>query len=160
MRACLASYFSAARAPRIARAAARCFDSLFSCSSVRSSSCWIAPSVPTWYCIRCCRCLAIAGSLGETARRQVPNLRRTAGVRACRRHRKEAVTSMREMQGEAPSQVVTQLVRAIDMRDAYTARHSEAVGELARRVGMPLGLDRDDLWVLEQAARLHDIGKV
>jgi putative nucleotidyltransferase with HDIG domain len=67
---------------------------------------------------------------------------------------------MREMQGEAPSQVVTQLVRAIDMRDAYTGRHSEAVGELARRVGMRLGLDRDDLWLLEQAARLHDIGKV
>src|SRR3954447_14772252 len=58
MRACFASYFSAARAPRIARAAARCFDSLSSCSSVRSSSCWIAPSVPTWYCIFCWRCFA------------------------------------------------------------------------------------------------------
>src|SRR3954454_20229351 len=45
----------------MARAAARCFDSLRICSSVRSSSCWIAPSEPTWYCIRCWRCLATAG---------------------------------------------------------------------------------------------------
>src|SRR4051795_7332601 len=63
MRACLASYFSAARAPRIARAAARCFDSLRSCSSVLSSSCWIAPRVPTWYCIFVWRCLATAVSV-------------------------------------------------------------------------------------------------
>src|SRR3954468_15081955 len=42
----------------MARAAERCFVSLRSCSSVRSSSCWIAPSVPTWYCIFVCRCLA------------------------------------------------------------------------------------------------------
>src|SRR3954451_23903024 len=47
----------------MASAAARCFDSLFSWSSVRSSSCWIAPSVPTWYCIRDCRCFATARSL-------------------------------------------------------------------------------------------------
>jgi putative nucleotidyltransferase with HDIG domain len=67
---------------------------------------------------------------------------------------------MREIGGEAPSEMVAELVRAIDMRDAYTGSHSEAVGELARRVGTRLGMSRDDLWLLEQAARLHDIGKV
>jgi putative nucleotidyltransferase with HDIG domain len=56
--------------------------------------------------------------------------------------------------------MVTQLVRAIDMRDAYTGSHSEAVGELARLVGARLGMTRKDLWLLAQAARLHDIGKV
>jgi two-component system cell cycle response regulator len=67
---------------------------------------------------------------------------------------------MREIGDDAPSQVVAQLVHAIDMRDAYTGRHSAEVGELARRVGIRLGMERDDLWLLEQAARLHDIGKV
>jgi putative nucleotidyltransferase with HDIG domain len=64
------------------------------------------------------------------------------------------------MEDAAPSQMVTQLVRAIDMRDAYTGSHSEAVGELARLVGARLGMTRKDLWLLAQAARLHDIGKV
>src|SRR3954451_1166685 len=47
----------------MARAAERCFVSERSCSSVRSSSCWIAPRVPTWYCIFVCRCLATAVSV-------------------------------------------------------------------------------------------------
>src|SRR4051794_39020856 len=73
LRACWASYFSAARAPRMALAAARCFVSLRSCSSVRSSSCWIAPSVPTWYCIFVCRCLATAVSLRSIDLERLPS---------------------------------------------------------------------------------------
>src|SRR5918999_1391907 len=49
----------------IARAAARCFDSLSSCSSVRCSSSGIAASAPARYCIFTCRCLATAGSLAD-----------------------------------------------------------------------------------------------
>jgi putative nucleotidyltransferase with HDIG domain len=61
---------------------------------------------------------------------------------------------------EAPDQLVAQLVRAIDMRDTYTGQHSSAVGELARRVGRRLGMRDGELWLLVQAARLHDVGKL
>jgi HD-GYP domain-containing protein (c-di-GMP phosphodiesterase class II) len=52
------------------------------------------------------------------------------------------------------------LVRAVDMRDDYTGRHSECVGELSRRVGERLGIGGIDLWLLELAGRLHDVGKI
>jgi HD-GYP domain-containing protein (c-di-GMP phosphodiesterase class II) len=52
------------------------------------------------------------------------------------------------------------LARAVDMRDAYTARHSSHVVELARTVGERLGLAREALVELELASRLHDIGKI
>jgi HD-GYP domain-containing protein (c-di-GMP phosphodiesterase class II) len=52
------------------------------------------------------------------------------------------------------------LARAVDVRDAYTGRHSAEVGELARRVGERLGMTGDELTVLECAARLHDVGKL
>jgi hypothetical protein len=55
---------------------------------------------------------------------------------------------------------VAALVRAVDMRDGSTGRHSESVGELARRVGERLGMSGSQLWLLELGARLHDVGKI
>jgi HD-GYP domain-containing protein (c-di-GMP phosphodiesterase class II) len=55
---------------------------------------------------------------------------------------------------------VAALVRAVDMRDDYTGEHSASVGDLARRVGERLGMDGGELWLLELAARLHDVGKI
>jgi HD-GYP domain-containing protein (c-di-GMP phosphodiesterase class II) len=52
------------------------------------------------------------------------------------------------------------LARAVDMRDAYTARHSSEVVALARRVGERLGLESQEIVELELASRLHDIGKI
>jgi HD-GYP domain-containing protein (c-di-GMP phosphodiesterase class II) len=52
------------------------------------------------------------------------------------------------------------LARAVDMRDAYTGRHSAQVGELARRVGERLGMGGTEITLLECAARLHDVGKL
>jgi hypothetical protein len=66
----------------------------------------------------------------------------------------------RERLEEIVSAGVDALVRAVDMRDDYTGRHSESVGELARRVGARLGMDGIELWLLELAARLHDVGKI
>jgi putative nucleotidyltransferase with HDIG domain len=48
----------------------------------------------------------------------------------------------------------------IDLRDGYTARHSDAVVDMALKVGRRLGLDGAELTELGVAARLHDIGKI
>src|SRR4051794_34787582 len=61
---------------------------------------------------------------------------------------------------EAVERIADALVRAVDMRDDYTARHSESVGALATRVGARLGLRGMQLRLLSLAARLHDIGKL
>ncbi len=55
---------------------------------------------------------------------------------------------------------VAALVRAVDMRDDYTGRHSQNVGELARQVGEALGMQGGELWLLELTAKLHDVGKI
>ena len=55
---------------------------------------------------------------------------------------------------------VAALVRAVDMRDDYTGRHSECVCDLAQRVGQALGMHGAELWLLELAAKLHDVGKI
>jgi hypothetical protein len=55
---------------------------------------------------------------------------------------------------------VAAVVHALDERDRYTAWHSEEVVDLARAVGLRLGLDRTELFELELAALLHDLGKI
>jgi response regulator RpfG family c-di-GMP phosphodiesterase len=52
------------------------------------------------------------------------------------------------------------LAKAVDMRDSYTARHSDELASLARRVGERLELPARELLELEFAARLHDLGKI
>lgn len=67
---------------------------------------------------------------------------------------------MREQLERSLEAGVSVLASAVDIRDSYTARHSERVVELARRVGEQLGLERPDLDELRFAAGLHDIGKL
>jgi len=52
------------------------------------------------------------------------------------------------------------LARAVDERDAYTGRHSFAVGELAARVALRIGLEPGDVELTRLAGRLHDLGKL
>jgi HD-GYP domain-containing protein (c-di-GMP phosphodiesterase class II) len=55
---------------------------------------------------------------------------------------------------------VDALAAAMDMRDQRTARHSDDVVGLARRVGALLDLETTSMLELEFAARLHDVGKI
>ena len=48
----------------------------------------------------------------------------------------------------------------VDARDHYTGDHTTEVALLSRRIGISMGLSREDVRTIEMAARLHDIGKV
>jgi putative nucleotidyltransferase with HDIG domain len=52
------------------------------------------------------------------------------------------------------------LSATVDARDEYTAGHSRRVRDFAVAIGMELRLDEDALETLQQAALLHDIGKI
>jgi putative two-component system response regulator len=73
----------------------------------------------------------------------------------------EAAVRQRTADLEASRQEVLHcLARAGEFRDDNTGHHVIRVGRYARLVGQGLGMDERTLDVLEQAAKLHDIGKI
>jgi len=52
------------------------------------------------------------------------------------------------------------LISALDYRDTETQWHSRRVSLYSRRIGEELGLDDEQLSIVEQGALLHDIGKI
>lgn len=61
---------------------------------------------------------------------------------------------------EARFETLQRLARAAEYRDDDTFQHTERVGLTTALMGERLGLDRDRVSVLRQAAPLHDIGKL
>ena len=57
-------------------------------------------------------------------------------------------------------EVIHCLARAAEFRDDDTGRHVLRVGKYARLIGAELGWKGERLNMLEQAAQLHDIGKI
>ena len=72
----------------------------------------------------------------------------SATERAERLARSQGVTALRA------------LARAVDAKDSSTARHAERVAAVALRLGSQLGWSQDRLILLEEAALLHDVGKI
>ena len=66
------------------------------------------------------------------------------------------------LSGAPPSRVWSlQLLNAtVERKDAYTIGHCQRVRQYARILGKVLGLDDDQLRVLQVAADFHDIGKI
>ncbi len=67
--------------------------------------------------------------------------------------------TLRELR-ELSLQTVRALVRAVEMRDRYTAGHSARVSRYAVALARSLGLDPTQVEGLRIAALLHDVGKV
>ena len=73
----------------------------------------------------------------------------------------EEAVRQRTLELEASRQdVIFCLARAVEYRDDVTGRHVERVGQYAAIIGQALGLDDKTTLMLEQAAQLHDVGKV
>jgi putative nucleotidyltransferase with HDIG domain len=61
---------------------------------------------------------------------------------------------------ESNADLLTALVKAIEIRDPYTSGHSLRVSELATRIAEELGLNRVVVDRIANAALVHDIGKI
>lgn len=55
---------------------------------------------------------------------------------------------------------VEALADIVDLRDPYTAEHSQRVATCARELAIRLDLAPDEVEMVEQAARVHDVGKI
>jgi putative two-component system response regulator len=56
--------------------------------------------------------------------------------------------------------VIHCLARAVEYRDDHTGRHVERVGRYAGIIAHALGMDAATVAMIEQAAQLHDVGKI
>ncbi len=73
----------------------------------------------------------------------------------------EEAVRQRTLELEASRQdVIFCLARAVEYRDDVTGRHVERVGQFAGIIGVALGMRESEVRMLEQAAQLHDVGKV
>lgn len=52
------------------------------------------------------------------------------------------------------------LARTVDAKSRWTAGHSQRVTNMSVRIGRALGLPRKELFTLQRASLLHDIGKI
>lgn len=52
------------------------------------------------------------------------------------------------------------MARAVDAKSPWTAGHSERVTALAMALGRELGLDENDILLIERGGLLHDLGKI
>jgi response regulator RpfG family c-di-GMP phosphodiesterase len=71
----------------------------------------------------------------------------------------QAVARRREVEA-AQLDALKRLAMAAEYRDDNTHEHTERVGELAARLSRALGLDDRTVWLVRQAAPLHDLGKI
>lgn len=65
----------------------------------------------------------------------------------------------RELQVQI-EQTTAALIAAVEAKDPFTSRHSHTVARYAAVLGERLGLTPTQLAVLQQAATLHDVGKI
>lgn len=61
---------------------------------------------------------------------------------------------------KAHEELVLSLARAAEFRDDDTGQHVERVGRYVRSICLELGMSNDDAILHEQAAQMHDVGKI
>jgi HD-GYP domain-containing protein (c-di-GMP phosphodiesterase class II) len=65
-----------------------------------------------------------------------------------------------EQLGQNVRDVLAMMVKSIEARDPYTSGHSRRVGALAKAIAVESGLPEDEVEKVENAALLHDVGKI
>jgi two-component system, LuxR family, sensor histidine kinase TtrS len=73
---------------------------------------------------------------------------------------KDILDKMEETRISNYEETILAFVNIIEQRDTYTAGHTIRVAEYCKKIALALGIDADETKKLEQAAILHDIGKV
>jgi len=76
-------------------------------------------------------------------------------------HKQQAILEKMELDRISNyEETILAFVNIIEQRDTYTAGHTLRVAAYCKIIASALGINKDDIKKLEQAAVLHDIGKV
>lgn len=72
----------------------------------------------------------------------------------------DLILSLEQQKIKNYNQLIEMLVTMIEQRDAYTAGHTQRVAYLCKLIAQKMGFKQHDIDLIEQAAKLHDIGKI
>ncbi|MCW3172634.1 HD domain-containing phosphohydrolase [Shewanella subflava] len=72
----------------------------------------------------------------------------------------QLIKAQQEKMSHILAQLVGAMSEALELKDAYTARHQRSVAQLSCEIGEKMGLDEDCLIGLKLGALIHDIGKL
>ncbi len=90
----------------------------------------------------------------EKSRTEIQQLRKT------KEYLEEEVESAKRNFMTCYDGAIKALIQAIDAKDRYTFKHSEHVAQLSKAIAGSLGLSDVMITKIEQAALIHDIGKI
>lgn len=90
----------------------------------------------------------------EKSRAEIQQLRRT------KEYLEEEVENAKRNFMTCYDGAIKALIQAIDAKDRYTFKHSEHVAQLSKAIAGSLGLSDAMITKIEQAALIHDIGKI
>ena len=76
------------------------------------------------------------------------------------RHLEERVRERTAELEEAHAQILARLARAAEFRDDETGEHTRRVGRLSGAIAQELGLDPEEVSLIQRVAPLHDVGKI
>lgn len=68
--------------------------------------------------------------------------------------------NLQEEKAKHNEQLIDLLLRIIELRDAYTAGHTIRVSKICELIAIEMGIAEEKILLLNQASKLHDIGKV
>lgn len=80
--------------------------------------------------------------------------------RAYKLHLKELLDEQTQQIRENYEKTIYAMVDLVEQRDSYTAGHSKRVAYYSRCIAQEMGYSSEEITILEQAAILHDIGKI
>lgn len=77
-----------------------------------------------------------------------------------RKRAEEALKESFERLRKATGATIDAIVKAVEMRDPYTAGHQKRVANLARAIATEMGLSSDRIDGIRMAGVIHDLGKI
>ncbi|MHB9155087.1 MAG: sensor domain-containing diguanylate cyclase/phosphohydrolase [Endomicrobiales bacterium] len=76
------------------------------------------------------------------------------------KHLKDQIGKLHKSANESLVESIFAFAKTIELKDHYTGEHVERTVYFATRIAEELGLPKDEVTVIKQAAILHDLGKV
>jgi diguanylate cyclase (GGDEF)-like protein/PAS domain S-box-containing protein len=95
----------------------------------------------------------------DTSKTKYPELSKGSGSKNIR-ILKDEIDKLTRKANQSSVEAIFAFAKTIELKDHYTGEHVENTVKYAMEIGKALGLQKDEIELVKQAAMLHDLGKV